>query len=37
MLANLFRIFVCFIQMKLIFKNKKYLFLNNIVDVFDFA
>jgi hypothetical protein len=29
--------FFCFIQMKLIFKNKKYLFLNNIADMFDLA
>ena len=28
-------LFLCFIQMKLIFKNKKYLFLNNIDDIFD--
>jgi hypothetical protein len=36
-LINL-ELFLCFIQMKLIFKNKKkYLFLNNIADVFGLA
>jgi len=37
--TNSFRIFffVCFIQMQFIFKNKKYLFLNDIADVFGLA